>query len=183
MTLQELHYEHYLNLLEFDVIFSIMSNVFEVIAGFYLITGIERERLAGVACLFAWLTVFKFLRTYKKLVLMYELIKLSFVKVSLFFVEFLPVFLSYALLGICLFPKVAFFSSLADSVTTLVSLMMGDSIDMITDAILEKNSLILAIIYIFSFVLMFMHAIHNTLTSLIKEFFIIKKIELVKAEK
>lgn len=40
-----------------------------------------------------------------------------------------------------------------------------------------------AIIYIFSFVLMFMHAIHNTLTSLIKEFFILKKIELVKEEK
>lgn len=41
----------------------------------------------------------------------------------------------------------------------------------------------MAIVYIFTFVLMFMHAIHNTLTSLIKEFFIIKKIELVNEEK
>lgn len=99
---------------------------------------------------------------------MYELIKMSFTRVILFFVEFLPVFLSYALLGVCLFPKVAFFASLADSVTTLVCLMMGDSIEMITNGIIEKNSIILAVIYIFSFVLMFMHAIHNTLTSLIK---------------
>ncbi len=30
---------------------------------------------------------------------------------------------------------------------------------------------------------MFMHAIHNTLTSLIKEAFILKKIELIQEEK
>ena len=54
---------------------------------------------------------------------------------------------------------------------------------MITLSIIEKDSTIMAIVYIFTFVLMFMHAIHNTLTSLIKEFFIIKKIELVNEEK
>lgn len=54
--------------------------------------------------------------------------------------------------------------------------MMGDSIEEITRAITEKNSTALAVAYIFSFVLLFMHAIHNTLTSLIKEFFLLKKI-------
>lgn len=67
---------------------------------------------------------------------MYELIKLSLLKVINFFIEFLPVFLSYALLGLCLFPKVSFFSSMSDSVTTLVCLMMGDSIEMITRGII-----------------------------------------------
>ena len=78
--------------------------------------------------MFSWLTIFKFIRQYKKLVLMYELIKMSISKVLNFFVEFLPVFLAYALLGLCLFPKVSFFSSMSDSITTLVCLMMGDSI-------------------------------------------------------
>lgn len=114
---------------------------------------------------------------------MYELIKLSIAKVLNFFVQFLPVFLSYALLGVCLFTKVSFFSSMSNSVTTLVCLMMGDSIEMITQGIIEKNSVLLAVFYIFSFVLLFMHGIHNTLTSLIKQFFIMKKIELVKWEK
>ncbi len=67
---------------------------------------------------------------------MYELIKLSIIKVMFFFIEFFPVFLSYTFLGICLFPKVSFYSSLAKSVTTLVSLMMGDSIEMITSAMI-----------------------------------------------
>ena len=126
--------------------------------------------------MFSWLTIFRLIRQYKKLVLIYELIKLSLKKVANFFVEFLPVFLAYGLLGLCLFPKVSFFSSMSDSVTTLVCLMMGDSIEEITRAITEKNSTALAVAYIFSFVLLFMHAIHNTLTSLIKEFFLLKKI-------
>ena len=50
---------------------------------------------------------------------------------------------------------------------------------MITKAMTAKNSTILTMAYIFSFVLLFMHAIHNTLTSLIKEFFISMKIDLV----
>lgn len=58
--------------------------------------------------------------------------------------------------------------------------MMGDSIQMITVAMAEKNSMSMSIVYIFTFVLMFMHAIHNTLTSLIKEAFILKKIQLIK---
>jgi len=33
--------------------------------------------------------------------------------------------------------------------------------------------------YIFSYVLLFMHAIHNTLTSIIKEFFIMQKINYI----
>jgi hypothetical protein len=74
------------------------------------------------------MTIFKFLRRKKKLVLMYELIKLSILKVMFFFVEFFPVFLAYTFLGMCLFPKVRFYSSLGKAVTTLVSLMMGDSI-------------------------------------------------------
>jgi len=168
MTLNDLKLEHYFHVLEFDVIFSTLSNIFEIVAAFYLVSGIEEERIAGIACLFSWLTIFKFIRNYKKLVLMYELIKLSIAKVLNFFVEFLPVFLSYALLGVCLFTKVSFFSSMSNSVTTLVCLMMGDSIEMITQGIIEKNSVLLAVFYIFSFVLLFMHGIHNTLTSLIK---------------
>jgi hypothetical protein len=66
---------------------------------------------------------------------MYELIKLSIVKVTFFFAELIIVFMSFALIGICLFPKAIFFSSLNKAVTTLVSLMMGDSIQLITSTI------------------------------------------------
>jgi hypothetical protein len=41
----------------------------------------------------------------------------------------------------------------------------------------------LAVAYIFSYVIIFMHAIHNTLVSIIKEYFIMRKIDLVMREK
>lgn len=84
--------------------------------------------------------------------------------------------MAYAVLGLTIFPKVKYFCSLSYSVTTLVSMMAGDSIRMFTKAISDKYGYGIAMAYIFSYVIMFMHAIHNTLTSIIKEFFIIRKI-------
>lgn len=66
------------------------------------------------------------------------------------------------------------------AVTTLAAIMAGDSISDISCDMAEKNSKILVIIYIFSYVILFMHAIHNTLISILKEYFILKKIEILK---
>lgn len=41
MTLNDLKLEHYFHVLEFDVIFSTLSNIFEIVAAFYLVSGIE----------------------------------------------------------------------------------------------------------------------------------------------
>lgn len=88
--------------------------------------------------------------------------------------------MGFTFCGVAIFPKVSFFSSVSDSVTTLFSMLAGDSIDMITMAVADKYSRTLAMIYVFSYVIIFMHAIHNTLTSIIKEYFILRKIELIK---
>ena len=58
--------------------------------------------------------------------------------------------------------------------------MAGDSISMFTTAITSEYSPAMAMFYIFSYIIMFMHAIHNTLTGIIKEYFILQKIELIK---
>lgn len=61
--------------------------------------------------------------------------------------------------------------------------MLGDSIQLITSTICEQYSTTAAALYTFSYVILFMHAIHNTLTSLIKEYFIMQKIKLIESEK
>ncbi len=65
---------------------------------------------------------------------MYELIKMSMVRVLEFLFSFFILFLGYSLMGLCWFPKVIFFSEMSYSVTTLISLMAGDSVSMITTA-------------------------------------------------
>ena len=61
--------------------------------------------------------------------------------------------------------------------------MAGDSISEIAYAMVDKSSKLLVIIYVFSYIILFMHAIHNTLTSILKEYFVLKKIEILKTEK
>ena len=84
--------------------------------------------MIGVACLFSWLTIFQLLRNYKRLVIMYSLIKMSTIAVMQFLVSFLIIFMGYTCLGMCLFPKVSYFESMSKGVTTLASMMAGDSI-------------------------------------------------------
>lgn len=114
---------------------------------------------------------------------MYQLIKLSIVSIVEFSASFFILFLGYTFLGVTIYPRVSFFASVSDSVTTLFSMLAGDSIRMITMAIVDKYSALSAICYVFSYVIMFMHAIHNTLTSIIKEYFILRKIDLIQKQK
>jgi len=114
---------------------------------------------------------------------MHDVIKISIVKIIEFLLSFSILLMSYAFLGMCIFKKVSFFSSMSNTVTTLVSLIAGDSVDMIISAIILKSSTFLAMAYIFSYVILFVYAIHNILTSIIKEFYFLKKIKLLQEEK
>ena len=38
--MKNINIKHYFDILEFDVIFSTLSNMFQIIAGFYLISGL-----------------------------------------------------------------------------------------------------------------------------------------------
>lgn len=180
ITLNEVKWENYASLIEFHTYFTVLSNVFQIIGSVYLIFGTEHEVIIGMGCLMSWLTVFKFIKKYQNLVLMYEVMKMSIIKISYFLISLVALFLGYSFLGMCLYPKVLYFSSLSKSVTTLVSMMAGDSIRMFSQAICDKYSSTSAMLYIFSYVIMFMHAIHNMLTSILKEYFLMKKVELIR---
>jgi hypothetical protein len=47
----------------------------------------------------------------------------------------------------------------------------------------DKSNTSIVILYIFSYIILFMHAIHNTLISILKEYYILKKIEMLKDKK
>jgi hypothetical protein len=183
VDINSLRWKDYMRIVEFDVIFAMLASSLQIISNFYLLFGREHEEVIGLGCLFAWMTIFRLLQNYKKLTLMYELLKLSILRVIEFSTSFFLIFMGFTFMGVTVFPKVRFFASVSDSVTTLISMMAGDSIDLITMEIREKYNSTIAIAYIFSYVIIFMHAIHNTLTSIIKEYFILRKIELMEEEK
>lgn len=61
--------------------------------------------------------------------------------------------------------------------------MAGDSIDLISSAISLKYNFILANLYIFTYVILFMQTIYNILTSIINDSYLIKKKEIDKQRK
>jgi hypothetical protein len=126
------------------------------------------------------MTIFRALHDYKRIILMYELIKMSIMRVVEFLMSFLIIFMGYVFLGMCLFPKVDHFSSMSSSVVTLAAMMAGDSIAEMTFDSAQKQNRLLVIVYIFSYIILFMHAIHNTLISILKEYFVLKKIEILR---
>ncbi len=73
IEISELKFSHYFRALEFDVIFSVLSNVMQIICSFYLFVGIgiQNYLILGLSCLFSWMTIFKFFKHRKKFSLMY----------------------------------------------------------------------------------------------------------------
>jgi len=155
-------------LLEYDVIIGCLSNVSLIIGSLNLIFERDEIILIGLGCLFSWMTVFKIFKRQKRLVLMFDLIRASFTKVLQFFTVIIIVLMAYVFLGMCLFPKTRYFSTMSKAITTIISLTAGDSASTILTSISQRYSIYLATIYIFSVVILFMHAIHNILTSIIK---------------
>jgi hypothetical protein len=91
-------------------------------------------------------------------------------------------FFSFTIFGVTVFWRAELFSSVRKTIATQMCLLLGDSIDMITRQIADASGRLFAIAYVFTFVLLFMQAIHNMLTGLIKEKFVIYKIEMAKKQ-
>lgn len=100
----------------------------------------------------------------------------SLPQIIIFMGEFIPMFFSFTIFGYTVFWKVELFSSVRKTITTQMCLLVGDSVGMITDSIAEYHNRMAAIAYVFGFVLLFMQGIHNMLTGLIKENFLIYKV-------
>ena len=103
-------------------------------------------------------------------------------QIIIFLGEFIPMFMAFTIFGSTVFWKVELFSTVRKTIATQMCLLVGDSIDMITLEIAKHHGSLMAILYVFGFVLLFMQAIHNMLTGLIKEKFLIYKVEISKKE-
>jgi hypothetical protein len=59
--------------------------------------------MAGLGCFLAWFSIVKYLDYYEELHLIASVLESSVIPVCMAVLNFLPVFLGYALLGMCLF--------------------------------------------------------------------------------
>ncbi|CAD8179178.1 unnamed protein product [Paramecium octaurelia] len=167
-------------LLFFDLFLPIriLGNIIQLISAgilvsetFIRVDGLSQydELMAGLGCFFAWFSIVKYLDYYEELHLIASVLESSIIPVCMAILNFLPVFLGYALLGMCLFSDSHQFVSLSSSINALFSLIYGDSISDVARDSSRGVSLELSLIYIVTYILLFLFAVHNIMVALIKE--------------
>lgn len=82
-----------------------------------------------------------------------------------FSVGFFPIFLAYVFTGMCVFHQYVHFSSFSRTVSTLFSLMVADSVQMITQDMIAMNPF--TQIYLFSYIFIFFIIVHSIIVALI----------------
>jgi hypothetical protein len=99
-------------------------------------------------------------------------------------VWFIPLSACYVVVGVAYFGKSPFFSDVRRGVATLFAMMLGDSFCDITNALAAAaGNRLSAIIFVFSYVFMFMMAVNNVMIAIIKEEFDKRKILIFEEEK
>ncbi|CAK84641.1 unnamed protein product (macronuclear) [Paramecium tetraurelia] len=167
-------------LLFFDLFLPIriLGNILQLISAgilvsetFIRVDGLSQydELMAGLGCFFAWFSIVKYLDYYEELHLIASVLESSIIPVCMAILNFLPVFLGYALLGMCLFSDSHQFVSLSSSINALFSLIYGDSISDVARDSSRGVSLEVSLIYIVTYILLFLFAVHNIMVALIKE--------------
>ena len=95
----------------------------------------------------------------------------SIIRIFIRLLEFIPVFIGFSLLGSLIFWKSHFFTNTSRTAMTQFCLMTGDSIRDITQNMVDKTSFFTAILYSITFVMLYMHIIHNILIAIVRDGF------------
>lgn len=123
-----------------------------------------------MGCSLAWLTALKYFDYVSSFNITSELIKRSFPKIGKHFIGFIPILVSFVIIGMTSFGASQRFATMRDSFASLFSLLLGDSIHDIADDIEDNGvSSFMAIIYIISFIIVFMLAVNNIMIAIIQE--------------
>lgn len=168
IPLRALSWGELLEIIDVWMVVGSLGNLCQVVGSIYLLFTHRPTIIVGLGCIIAWIVLFKFLRRYQKMVLLNKVLSMSLPQILVFMGEFIPMFVAFTVFGSTVFWKVELFSTVRKTLATQMCLLLGDSVDLITLSIAEYHGYPLAIAYVFVFVLMFMQAIHNMLTGLIK---------------
>ena len=123
------------------------------------------EILIGFSCFFAWLNMIRYLEYNKSIFTISNILKRSLPQMFLFIIGFIPIFLAYVFLGISLFWRYDKFKDPNEAAMSLFSLIMGDNIFYFLTTVRRYG--VVALIYFFSFMIVFFMAIQNIFVSII----------------
>jgi hypothetical protein len=134
------------------------------------------EILIGFGCMFAFLSIGKYIEYSENYSTIYRTIKNSLPNVGRYLLGVAPIFLGFIFFGLCIFWKSERFTSTSSSMIILFSLAQGDSVfDAFKD--LSGFYFIIGQIYLYLFCIIFIVVVLNIFIAIIEEAYINSKMQ------
>jgi hypothetical protein len=141
------------------MIILMLGNFFQILGG--LLTLIDQnstlgvdEIIIGFGCFFAWIGVVKFFTHSSHSYTLINTLKITFPIIGPYIVGVIPIFMAYALLGLCVFWKTGIYYSVTMSILANFALLNGDSVFLFSFAGYQASNLI-GQAYYFTFIVFF----------------------------
>jgi hypothetical protein len=148
-----------LQFFNFWVIFSVLGNLFQIFGG--ILSIIDRnsvlsvhEIVIGFGCFFAWVGIVRFLGHTSHSYTIVNTLGRSAETIGLYIIGVVPIFMGYALCGICLFWQTGIYPNTPMSMIANFALVNGDSVYLFSSAGYEETAF-LGQLYYYSFLVFF----------------------------
>lgn len=162
-------------------VISLIGNIIQIFASSVSIFDTNNilsssEILIGFGCMFAFLSIGKYIEYSENYSTIYITIKNALPKVGRYLLGVAPIFLGFIFFGLCIFWKSERFTSTSGSMIILFSLAQGDSVfDTFKD--LSGVSFIIGQIYLYLFCIIFIVVVLNIFIAIIEEAYINSKMQ------
>lgn len=160
------------------IIYTLLGNFFQIggTLGLAMMFGsfnpgeVTYKWIIGLGCFFTWTNFIKYLLYFNKINVIMNVIQNAFPRIIFEAGGFIPILMLYIIIGMSFFSESNRFISFRISLVTLFSLLLGDSVNDITQD-LKTNGISgsIGIIYTISFCFCFMLAVHNIWIAIIME--------------
>ncbi|ETO17267.1 hypothetical protein RFI_20065, partial [Reticulomyxa filosa] len=125
----------------------------------------------GIGCMFSWISMIQYLEQFPHYYFLILTLKTSSPRVLAFVVGVLPIFIGFACFGVAYFAtSSSLFSTIDEAAVTLFSLLNGDSIHDVFDAIYSASPII-SRIYLYTFIALFIYAVLNIFIAIVEDAF------------
>lgn len=135
----------------------------------------QAEHFLGFGCFLTWISITRYINHTKDYALIHRTFSLSIPLVLKVMLGWLPIFIGFALLGVCLFwPFRDYFDSLPNAMFSLYACMNGDSVgDIFTGT--TKSRLMLGQIFVYTFTIFSMCILQNINFILVEDSYLTAK--------
>lgn len=172
---ESLEFKEKIKFIDLWIIFALIGNICQILGSLsiLIIGGLAldvNESMIGLGCFFSWINVIQHLKQYHTTYIVIDTVSRSFHRFGPYICGVLPIFMAFALLGMCLFWKTGNYSNLTDALIISYTMVNGDNLFQNMSQNYEAAGFF-GEIYCYAFLLFFISVVQNIFIAIIVDGF------------